>query len=139
MPRDPRWVQEGGGLDEVTCVVIQNRFLLRPSAELNDLVLGVIGYAQRQIRMRICGLTVLSSHYHMLLWPEDALQRARFMELVNTNVSKEVGRLHDWPGTMFPDRYHSVPVSDEEEAQVARLKYLLAKGYASYCTSFLVH
>jgi hypothetical protein len=31
MPRDPRWVQEGGGLDEVTCVVIQNRYLLRPS------------------------------------------------------------------------------------------------------------
>jgi hypothetical protein len=50
------------------------------------------------------------------------------MCLVNTNLSKEVGRLHDWPGTMFPDRYHSVPVSDEEAAQVARLKYLLANG-----------
>ena len=104
MPRDPRWVPEGGGLDEVTCVVIQNRYLLRPSDALNDVVLGVIGYAQRQVGMRICGLTVLSSHYHMLLWPEDALQRARFMGLVNTNLSKEVGRLHDWPGTMFPDR-----------------------------------
>ncbi|HEX9736435.1 MAG TPA: hypothetical protein VGG06_31100 [Thermoanaerobaculia bacterium] len=128
MTRDPRWVQEGGGLDEVTCVVIQNRYLLRPSDELNDLVLGVIGYAQRKCGMRICGLTMLSSHYHMLLWPEDAEQRADFMCLVNTNLSKEVGRLHDWPGTMFPDRYHSVPVSDEEAAQVGRLKYCLANG-----------
>jgi hypothetical protein len=42
------------------------------------------------------------------------------MCLVNTNLAKEVGRLHGWQGTMFPDRYHSVPVSDEEAAQIAR-------------------
>ncbi len=44
MPRDPRFVWSHR-LVEVTDVVIQNRYLLRPSEELNDLLLGVVGRA----------------------------------------------------------------------------------------------
>jgi len=45
-------------------------------------------------------------------------------------VGGEVGRpeLHNWPHGIWAGRYHSIPVSDEEEAQVGRLKYLLAHG-----------
>ena len=41
---------------------------------------------------------------------------------------KEIGTLYDWPGPVFQRRYTSIPVSDEEEAQVARLKYHLSHG-----------
>lgn len=70
----------------------------------------------------------MSNHLHILASPESVEQMADFMRHVNANLSKEVGRLHDWPGPMFDRRYTSIPVSDEPEAQIARLRYLLLKG-----------
>jgi hypothetical protein len=37
-------------------------------------------------------------------------------------------RLHDWPGRLWQGRYHAIRISDEEEAQVARLRYVLGAG-----------
>jgi len=64
--------------------------------------------------------------------PRDPDHLAEFMRFVNTNLSKEVGRLHDWSGSMFADRYHHVPVSDEEGAQIRRLKYCLSNGVKEF-------
>ncbi len=75
--RDPRIVWPHR-LVEVTDVVIQNRYLLRPSEELNDLLLGVVGRAQRIYEMRIVALTAMSTHAHYLLVPRDAKQLASF-------------------------------------------------------------
>ena len=132
MGRDPRAFTQPWRLIEVTSVTIQNRYLLRPSAELNELALGVLGRAQRKFEMPVICATVLSSHYHLLLFARDARHLATFMEFVNTNISKEVGKLHDWPGTMFPNRYHHIEVSDEEVDQVARLKYCLSNGVKEF-------
>lgn len=51
-----------------------------------------------------------------------------FMRLVNRALSGEIGKLHDWSGTMWARRYTSIPVSDEPEAQIARLRYLLGNS-----------
>lgn len=88
--------------------------------------------------MRICGIVAMSTHVHMLLIPKDAENMADFMEHVNGNLSKELGRLHGWKGSLWHSRYHHVPVSEEPAAQVARLRYLLAAGCISYCTSLMV-
>ena len=54
---------------------------------------------------------------------------SEFMRLVNCSLSKEIGtRLHDWSGAMWDTRYKMVPVADEEEAQIDRLRYQLAAG-----------
>ena len=127
MSRDPRFF-EPHTLVEVTTVTFQNRYLLRPSAELNDIFVGVVGRAQRIYEMPVCGAVALSSHYHMLLVPRDAEHLADFMEHVNGNLSKEVSRLHGWEGALWRDRFHLVPVTEEEAAQVGRLRYLLAAG-----------
>ncbi|MCP3998803.1 MAG: hypothetical protein GY722_27585, partial [bacterium] len=132
MARDPRAFTQPWRLVEVTSVTIQNRYLLRPSAELNDLVIGVVGRAQRKYEMPILCITVLSSHFHILLLAQDANHMASFMDFVNTNISKEVGTLHDWPGTMFPDRYHHIEVSDDPDDQIARLKYCLSNGVKEF-------
>ena len=132
MGRDPRAFTQPWRLVEVTSVTIQNRYLLRPSPELNDLLLGVVGRAQRKHEMPVICLTVLSSHYHLLLLARDAQHLATFMEFVNTNISKEAGKLHDWSGTMFPNRYQHVEVSDEEADQVARLRYCLSNGVKEF-------
>ena len=42
--------------------------------------------------------------------------------------AREVGRLTDWTGKVWERRYQAIPISDEEEAQVARFRYVLAHG-----------
>ena len=125
-----RYVPEGGALVEVTTRTIQGRYLLRPDkrGRVNELILGVIGRAQQLTSMSIVGISVLSSHIHILAVPEDAKQMGDFMRHVGGNISGEIGRLHDWHGTLLPRRYRSIEVSTEEEDQVRRLKYLLAAG-----------
>jgi len=63
----------------ITCRTIQGRYLLRPGPDLNDLFLGILGHVQHRYQMRICGLCVLSSHFHLLLLVDDARQLSRFM------------------------------------------------------------
>ncbi len=125
-----RHVPEGGRLVEITINTIQGRYLLRPDrrGRVNELVLGVVGRAQCLTSISIVGISVLSTHMHILAVPEDAEQMAAFMCHVGTNVSKEIGRLHDWPGKLVTRRYRSIEVSNEIEDQVGRLRYLLAAG-----------
>ncbi len=78
--------------------------------------------------MRIVGWAVLSNHAHMLIVPTSGLQMAEFMRMVNGNFARKVGDLVDWEGPVWSRRYKPVVISDEEEAQVAKLKYLLQQG-----------
>jgi len=70
----------------------------------------------------------MSTHWHALLWVEDAEQLARFMQYVNGKLGKEIGRLVGWRHGIWSRRYTAIIVSNEEAAQVARLRYLLAHG-----------
>ncbi len=124
MGRPLRWTPPGG-LVEVTCRTIQGRALLRPSRELNRRILGVVGRAQRRESMEMHAIVVLSTHYHLLLSPKEPGQLVRFMRFVQTNIAKEAGDLHEWTGPFWARRYRHIPVSDETEAQVSRLRYVL--------------
>jgi hypothetical protein len=79
MSRSIRFIPEGGALVKVTDRTVQARLLLVPSQELNEIVIGVLGRAQRLYKVRICGFVALSNHVHALLWVDDALQLAAFM------------------------------------------------------------
>ncbi len=113
---------------EVTVRTIHGRLLLRPGRALNDLVLGVVGRAQRKYGMRVHDLAVLSNHAHALLSPDSPQQLAAFMDYLAGNLAREIGKLHDWREKFWARRYRSIVVSDEEEAQVSRLAYLLGNG-----------
>ncbi len=134
MGRRFRWAPEEGALFDVTSGTVQGRRLFRPSPELNEIVLGVFGRAQRLYPIRICGLAVLSSHLHLLVDVDRVDQLADFMQYALSNLAREVGRLTDWEGPVFAGRYHAILVSPEERAQAARLAYCLAQG----CKEFLV-
>ena len=115
-------------LVEITCRTMQSRFLLRPSPELRRRVLGVLGRAQRQTGIEIHAFVFASNHYHLLVTPETPEQLVRFMNQVQSNLAREAGDLHDWKERFWSRRYTHIPVSDELEAQVARLRYCLAHG-----------
>ena len=128
MCKSIRFIPEGGALVEVTCRTLQGRYLLRPSPELDEIIVGVLARAQRRSPVRICAFSFLSNHYHLLLEVDDAQQLAEFMRYFNGNLAREVGRLVDWDGKIWSRRYTAILVSDEERAQVERLRYILAQG-----------
>jgi hypothetical protein len=128
MGRRLRYIPPEGCLVEVTNRTIQGRFLLRPSCELNKVVVGVLGRAQRLYGVEIHAFIVMSNHFHLLLSVESALQLARFMAYFQGNLAKEAGRLHKWHGPFWHRRYQHIVVSEEERAQVDRLRYILENG-----------
>lgn len=107
---------------------MQSRYLLRPSPELERRVLGVLGRAQRRTGIEIHAFVFASNHYHLLVSPESPAQLVRFMNEVQSNVAREAGDLHDWKDRFWSRRYRHIPISDEPEAQVSRLRYCLAHG-----------
>jgi hypothetical protein len=60
-------------LVEVTLRTVHGRLVLhpgRPGRRLNNLVVGVLGRAERKYAMRIDALAVLSNHAHLLVSPD---------------------------------------------------------------------
>ena len=134
MGRDPRFVLPNS-LQHVVDVTFQNRSLLRPSGELNQRFLGVLGRAQEKYDMPICAVVVFSTHVHYALRPRDGAHLAAFMGFLKTNLAKEIGRrLHGWEGNLFHDRYDLSPVSDDEADQVGLLRYILGHGPKEFLT-----
>jgi putative transposase len=123
-----RYVEEGGGLVEVTARMLQRRFLLRPSQVVNEIVIGLLARGKRRYGVEVCLFVFLSNHFHLLLKVENAYQLSQFMGWFNSNLAREVARLTGWTGKVFDRRYTHVLVSDEEAAQVDRLHYFLAHG-----------
>jgi hypothetical protein len=124
MPRPLRFVPERA-LVEITTRTFQGRLLLRPSPDLTDIILGIIGKAQELYGMTIHAFVFMSTHAHFLLSPASAGQLALFMQFVNANVAKEAGRLHLWRERLWSRRYRSIVVADEKAAH-ARLRCILA-------------
>lgn len=127
MPRPLRWIPPDE-LVEITCSTVQGRALLRPGEEANRRILGVLGRAQRRTGLVLHAVIVLSTHYHLLASPRDARQLALFMGFVQTNIAKELNRLHGWRGPFWARRYRSIPVASEDRAQIARLRYVLSNS-----------
>ena len=123
----PRYIAEGS-LVEVTTRTLQGRLLLVPSRDLNDIVCGVLARALSRYWVEIVDFKVMSNHVHLLLVPENAKALADFMCYFNGNLAKEAGRLYHWRDKFWSRRYRAIVVSDEPEAQVARLRYLLENG-----------
>jgi REP element-mobilizing transposase RayT len=134
-----RFIPEGGALVEVTCRTIHSRFLLRPDPAVNDIVVGVLGRAQQKYPIRICSYVFASNHFHLILDVDDALQLARFMRYVNSNLARKIGRLVNWRDKIWARRYQAIVISAEETAQVERLKYVLAHGVKEGLVEKITH
>ena len=126
MPRGPRYLPQGWSV-EVTTQTICNFFLLPATRYFARVFTGILARAQELYPLEIHAAVSASSHYHLILTPDDAEQLADFMEHVNGNLAREAGRLIEgWHGHLWADRYHAVAISPEPEAMIARLKYVLS-------------
>ncbi len=127
MARKPRCIQPDH-LYEVTLATFQSRYFFIPSKLLNLLIIGVLAYSQREYGLRLCFTVFLSNHGHLLLRADSAQQVADFLCLSKSQIAKEVQRLCGWTGGIFQAHSTITPVTDETEAQIARLRYLLSQG-----------
>jgi REP element-mobilizing transposase RayT len=128
MSRPIRFIPDPGALVEVTLRALHSRFLLRPGPMLNLILLGALARAQQLYPVRICAFAFLSNHGHLLLEVDDAQQLGRFMSHFTSKLAREIGRLTGWREKVFGRRYRAILVSDEPEAQIARLRYILSHG-----------
>lgn len=128
MSRRIRFIPEGGALVEVTCRALHSRLLFRPSPMLNQIIIGTLARAKRRYKVRVCFFVCISNHLHLLLWVEDARELGGFMGYFGSKLAREVGRLTGWTQKIFSRRYQAIVVSDEEAAQIGRLRYGLAHG-----------
>ncbi|MEM1180260.1 MAG: transposase [Acidobacteriota bacterium] len=128
MARNPRYLPRPGAVIEITQRTIQGRFLLKPSRRLNAVVAGCLARAQKNTGATVHAVAVLSNHFHLLASFTSVQQMASFVGQLKTNISKEVGRLHNWKGSLFDGRYSAVPLSDEPKIQLKRLRYVLSQG-----------
>jgi hypothetical protein len=128
MARKIRFTPDGGALYEVTCRTVHSRFLLRLGPLINGVIVGALGRAQRLYPLEIFAFFFASGHFHLLVRVEDSERLARFMGYFNSKLAREVARSTGWRDKVFSRRYQAILVSDEEEAQVGRLIYILSHG-----------
>ena len=113
---------------EVTTRTIQERYLLAPSSGARELVLGVLGRGLALYSaVRLHAFAYLSNHCHLLVSSSDGRAFALFLGYVNSNVAREMGRLHDWRGPFWGSRGRPIPILDESAA-IERLRYVMSQG-----------
>jgi hypothetical protein len=113
---------------EVTSRTIQERLLLRPSKEANEIILGILGRAlEKHPGIKLHGFVILSNHFHLLLTALYLELLCGFMGFVKSNIARKVGKLHDWDGVFWGERYVAIPVLDEV-AQLDRQQYIMSHG-----------
>jgi hypothetical protein len=128
MARSLRLIDNESGIVEITSRTLHGRFLMRPSAESKELILGVLGRAQAKYKVEIYAFIFLSNHFHILMRVDSARQMALFVGYLKANIAKELGRLHGWKEKFWGRRYHSASLADSDQAVSARFMYVLSNG-----------
>ena len=125
-----RYMKKPNALIEVTTRTIQGRLLLRPSKELNKIILGILGrYLQRYPGIALHLVIVASNHVHLLLSAFSVETLSNFMRDVNSSLAREAGRLYEWQEKFWGKRYTSIEVDDTDERKVLeRAVYILSHG-----------
>jgi|GEM_PF-193962 len=125
MPRHLRYQSAEWSTHMITARCTQGYKLLRPSKKLNKLVAGCIARALEVHGggVELHHLVVMSNHYHLLLTCKSAQAKARFMCHLNSNLARELCRLHKRRDHAWEGRYASHELVGEE-ALISAYKYL---------------
>ena len=132
MSRPLMFQQEPWQAFELTIRCMQSRHLMRPGEECNRRVQGVFGRALElygeHVHLYFAGSE--NNHMHLIIAAESAEWKARFKSHIKTNISKELGDLHDWRGSHWDRRCRDIPILDDDALR-ERLMYLAAHAVKS--------
>ncbi len=106
----------------------ESRLYLRPSKELNEAILAILGRALARHNVRLHAFVFLSNHWHALVTVPSGKALSGFLRDVHSGVAKAAQRINGVKGKVWQGKKATViPVLDDE-AQLRRLRYLLAHG-----------
>ena len=133
MARPLRWLDHSSDgvptLVEITARCIQGRMLLRPSPTFNRVAVGCLARAwQKTPEVGVVGYSFQSNHYHLLVTAHEVNHLSKFMHSVQSNLAREVCKLHDWSDRVWSRRYRSICVAEDEDTQKDRLRYIFEQG-----------
>jgi putative transposase len=126
-------LEEGGTIPdrcavEVTFRTQEERFLLRPSHEVNEIILGCLGRAHhRYPELSLHVVSFLSNHGSFVCTPPNAFVLWSFMRDFLSTTAKRLNRHHRRTGTFWARRYRAIPILDEESLD-GRFAYCLLQG-----------
>src|SRR5689334_12727338 len=89
----------------VTSRCMQSRMLMRPDATTNELVGAALARASRLYDVEIFAFVFASNHFHLMIRARDHWRIARFMQFLQSNIARKVGRWVRWTGRFFSRRY----------------------------------
>ena len=133
MGRPLRWIDHSSDgkptLVEITARCIQGRMLLRPSPTFNRVAVGCLARAwQKTPEVGVVGYSFQSNHYHLLTTVQEAEHLSKFMCSLQSNLAREVCRLHDWSDKVWSRRYRSICIAEDKDTQIERLRYIFEQG-----------
>ncbi len=126
-------------LYEVTHKTAQALYFFVPGPRLNAIVVGAMAYAAEKYDIQFCWTTWMTNHAHHLVRAngrdddECAWKMKMFWALACSQISKEVqnicrGHGVSWSGGIFGERASVVEVTDEPQAQLARMRHAMEQG-----------
>jgi REP element-mobilizing transposase RayT len=110
----------------ITNRTFQARLFMTPTKAVRDTVGGCLGKALSHYAIDLFGFVFLSNHYHLIVRATRG-QMAQFMNHLNTNLAKKVGKQIGWSGKFWQRRYTATPILDNE-ALLQRMSYILQHG-----------
>lgn len=117
-----------GVVAEVTIRTLHGQFWLRPDPTCKQIVDGVFGKALKLYPgVRLHAYEVLSNHLHYAVSAVEPGQLAPFKDFLHGNLARRVNRLRGRSGAFWWRRGAEIAIVDDD-AQIARLRYILAQG-----------
>jgi len=112
----------------VTVRTLQERFLLRPSKEANEIILACLGRSQFLYpNVRLHHFDFLSNHFDLILSAPDFHQISAFVGHFESVLARKLGCLVEWRQKFWGRRFRPIPVLDDE-ALLGRVRYALEHG-----------
>ena len=122
----------------ITDRCLQGRSLLRPSAKVNAITIGVLAQAVALFDIELYAHVFMSNHYHLLLSAPNAAELAAFMQYLKSNLARRLGAVHGWEGKFWAKRYSASPVLDDGAA-IERMKYIFSNGVKENLVTHVRH
>ncbi len=127
MSRPRRHVHPGGSHFEITTRVLQRRYLIPTGAHFRSITIGIMARAKELYPVELYAFGGLQNHLRMLLGAAEVDRLAGFVGYVKSNMAREANRIVDWNEKYWGRRYRAIEISDEEQAWVDRLRYVISQ------------
>ena len=115
MPHHLRYQSKTWATHHIVSRCLQGFSFLKHTKEVNAVIRGIFYYSISTFKheVEIHHYAFLSNHFHLLMSAEKTKHMSAFVGHFKSNLARELGRIHDWHGTMWHKRFSNEEILDE--------------------------